>query len=256
MERHAFIETLDDIAKAIKSFGDISVIPNESGGIKIVAHPYTLYAKQADALYHWTLQAMEDPSDKDEGYSSDPLGSIRESLAGETPAGNMWEQFASSPKRLSSFLRRLASDPERPDTAFWLRKAFLVVATHMNPLLDLHKREIGRLMREIESRGWRAQELDDSSGLPAIEFEIGERYEGRVMLSQVLYSYKFEVEGAPEVTENGATDSVVKSLKTWLHRKDVDDAAETAEGGGVDPYRPTVRNIEDFPETWRDTPRK
>jgi len=233
MKRLATIQTLDDVAKAIKSFGDVEVRPgDEPSSVKILAWPFVISVKQHETLFHWTLQAIDDPSDSDEGFAADPLDEILDSLSEETPGRDIWKQYAASPAKLSALLRKLASNPtDRKSIVLLKRIAGFLSAAEARPnlLLDLHQREIQKIVRSMETRHWRASEVQDESGLPAVEFEIGEAYEGKIMLSKILYEYEFSVEKQPAVTEDGVTDDVVGHLKAWLHKPDVDEAAAEAE---------------------------
>lgn len=238
MERRANIETFDRIVKSIKSFGDVSILPEESGAVKILAWPYTLHVKQHDVLYHWTIQAKDDASDKDEGYASDPMDAIIEAMSdGDDMAGVLWNKISSDPVRLASFLRSLAkTSPTVRNKALRRIAGFMRKSDAApNPLLDLHEKEIEKLIRDMQARKWRAVKVRDDSSLPAIEFEIGDTFDGKIMLSKVMYEYEFSVDGKPEVTEKGVTDSVIRDLRDWAKRKDVELAADAVESSPTNP---------------------
>ena len=233
MRKQATIQTINDIAKSIKSFGDVDVRPDEeSGSVVITAWPFTIRVKQHETLFHWTLRAKDDPTDNDEGYASDPLDEIVDSLSEETPGREIWKQVSSSPKKLAAFLRRAAANPTAENVLILKRVAGFLLAGS-NPavtyLLDLHEKSIHKIMRDMESRRWVAEEIEDDSGLPAVTFEIGEEYEGKIMLAKVMYEYAFSVENNDHLTEKGTSDNVVGSLRKWAKRPDVDEAASEIE---------------------------
>ena len=228
MKKRATVETIDDIVSSIESFGDVDVTYGEGGSVKIEAWPYTVNVQQHEILYHWTLQAKDDPSDADEGFAADPLAEIVDSMSEGVPGAKFWEQYASSPDKLAVFLRRLASSPS-PEGLAMLKKmaTFLMVSgSGLSPLLDLHRREIRPMAEKMKKKGWRAMEVKDDNGLPAIEFEIGDAYDGKIMLAKVLYNYEFNVDESPEISESGTSDSVMGRLKSWLYRNDVAEAAD------------------------------
>lgn len=257
MIRRASVETLDDIIKSIKSFGDVNIIPDDSGSVKIEAWPFIIKVKQHDVLYHWTLQAIDDPSDKDEGFAAEPLDEIIESLSEDTPGGEIWKGIASSPQQLSIFLKKIAAGPVGRQEVLILKRiaGLLLAAESASPLLDLHDREIKNLMKEMNDRKWRATSMEDDSGLPAIEFEIGEAYEGKIMLSKVMYEFEFELDGHPDLTKRGISDSVVKDLRDWTHDPRVSEASDQIESDSSTGWPGAFPTINDRPGVDRPTVR-
>jgi hypothetical protein len=254
MIRRASVETLDDVIKSIKSFGDVNVLPDDAGSVKIEAWPFTIKVKQHDVLYHWTLQAIDDPSDRDEGFASEPLDEILESLSEDTPGGEIWKQFASNPQQLILFLRKISAGPVgRREVLILKRIAGFLAAGSPSPLLSLHAKEIENLMKEMNDRNWRATAVEDDSGLPAIEFEIGETYEGKIMLSKVMYEYEFELEDHPDLAKSGISDSVIKDLREWTHNPSVSEASDEMESD-IQTGRPGARPALDDRPTGADRP--
>lgn len=229
MKRKAAIETIDDIVRSIRSFGDVDVSPTEKG-IKIDAWPYSITIDRHETMFHWTLEAVDDPSDSDEGFAADPMEDILDSLSEETPGREIWKGLASSPERLAYALKKIAARMasgklNRQDAAMVKKLAgALRCAAPVSPLLQLHEQEADRMLKDMQRRRWQAHKVEDSSGLPAIEFEIGEEYKGKIMLAKALYSYDFSIADHPELSEKGVTDSVTKQLLAWLHTSEVEEA--------------------------------
>jgi hypothetical protein len=88
-------------------------------------------------------------------------------------------------------------------------------------LVDLHNRKIDQLVGQMAKKGWRADKFTDDSGLPAIQFEIGERYSGTIMLHDVAYDYEFSIDGEPNLTESGTANDMENRLMAWMRSPEV-----------------------------------
>jgi hypothetical protein len=224
------LTTVDDILKLIGRRDEYDTRVLEDGTLEVDAYPYLISMKQNTPIFHWTVEAVQDSSDRDEGYSSSPTEDIIEFVKGEVPGGQFMDRFVTSALlRIAKAVMSAECNPD--DAALALRRLaarILHLGTAESVLLTLHKMELGQLAGKMTKNGWRIQEFKDDSGLPALEYEIGEMYFGKIMLHDVMYDYKFVVHGSPNVTASGTTNDLEAEFKKWSKSDAVDEARENA----------------------------
>lgn len=224
------ITTINDILMAIGRREEYDTKLLDDGTLLVEAYPYVLKIKQNSPMFHWVVEAVDDPTDRDEGYSSTPTQDIVDFVKGDVPGGSMLDKYAAEQlRRMAAAI--LAGRCRPADVAAELRRVASRVRmadTGVSALIDLHRVEMKHLADQMTGKGWRIQEFKDDSSLPAIEFEIGERYTGKLMLHDVIYDYEFAVEGEPSVTKSGTTNDLEQEFRAWARSDAVDSAREAA----------------------------
>ncbi len=228
------ITTIDDVLNLIGRRADYDVKFLYNGSIEVEAYPYRLKLKAVMTIYHWIAQSVEDLNDKDEGYSSEPTEDIINFMIGDIPGNAFLEKYASCPvvflERLAEAIEHEKNDP-RVASAVLKRLSNLVKFVRTNPrpvLMALHKDEIEKLSIEMSRKGWNFVHVTDDSGLPALEFDVGDRYWGKIMLSDIVYDYEFSIDEYPDVTESGSANDIEERLRMWVRRDDVNTARKNA----------------------------
>lgn len=227
MNRYASVETIEEIIRSMAWKTDEMIVrPEGPSSVRIEAWPIIIKIKQHEVLYHWTVSAIDDPNDKDEGYASDPIEEILEFIYGSIPGGEKIKHISSNPTQLASLLRKISLERDERRILVYLRRIYgfmRKIARNPNPILDLHEIAMNNLKMNMDGRRWSLSEFIDDNGLPAISFEIANRYEGKITLADILYVYEFGIEGRPESIKHGVTNSIVFDLKMWVREISMDN---------------------------------
>lgn len=192
--------------------------------------------------FEYRIEAVDDPSDSEEGVSDDPVGKIAKFLGRDLPGGEFFEQRASGPGAVASALRTaadraLSGVPSRKRTSDMLRRvsALPFVRDALRTVYAATVRLSGmsaderfdEIESKMESKGWDVKRRE-KDGYEELVVDVSGIYEVTISVDSIRYHYMFQFADRPDLTKSGTTEDPIEEFRRYYKDPDVQDAASAA----------------------------
>lgn len=236
----AAVVTWDDLKTYFKGsvFKRLDVRDDRMSGSSV---NFSFDIEPKEVLFEYKVQAVDDPSDSEDGVSADPMKDIAKFLGHDIAGGEFFEKRAFSPDATSAALRAAASELEasrsRSHALLALRRASVMpilasalraVRTHALRLAMSSKEEFEKLKDRIESKGWDVKQGEDSVGNPTLKIDIGDVYTAEIAVDSILYDYTFQFTDRPDLTKSGTTKDPIEEFRVYYTSEEVKEARSEA----------------------------
>lgn len=205
----------------------------ESGGVIAESPIKYIEVNPHKVMYRWNVEAIDDPSDSDEGVSDRPTEDIIKFIKAGIPGGEeTFKHLASNPVMVAQVLRRIAGAYVGKLRLACLRRVLvavedLTVGAGFSEYVQVQARNVNELKKTMEAKGWDVldSKIDE---IPILEFNISDQFSGSIRTHTIEYKYEFEVKGYPLTQSIGISNNPARELKLWEKSSEVEEATEEA----------------------------
>ncbi|HEY8095263.1 MAG TPA: hypothetical protein VIE65_04110 [Methylobacter sp.] len=188
---------------------------------------YLVNIKPSGITFYYKIWAKEDPSDSEEGVTDAPIKSLAEFVGQGIPGGEVFERMSSDPNVIIKEIRSLPIKQSNKKKFRRFSAALISAQARKAYSWELEADEINKLLQSMKSKGWRASptKINDN---PAIRVDIGEEFEAEIEVSDIMYSFEFEIEGQPSLTKKGTTDDPIREFQNYYRSPEIESIYEEA----------------------------
>jgi hypothetical protein len=173
-------------------------------------------------------EAKDDPSDRLEVVTDNPLKELTDFLSKGLPGG-VFESYASNPVLFSKIIRRAATKvrqlgPTR--IANFIKQAVLVlsfdslqefVSMAIKIAADGYEEiEVFDLFEKMKKKGWDVEEIKTESGRAGIRADFHDLYDIIIEPESIEYEYEYMIEGYPESMAWGTVEDPIRAFEDWI----------------------------------------
>jgi len=182
-------------------------------------------------------EAKDDPSDKLEVVTDNPMKELTDFLSAGLPGGGeAFKEYASNPTLLSKVIRRVARKIRQlgpKKTAAFVKQAVLILG--FDSLQKLVKvavegaygeAEAFDLFQKMKKKGWDVEEVEIPGGRAGIKANFHDLYDIEIMPEAINYEYEYMIEGYPESIYWGTTDDPIRAFEDWVKTENFEKASE------------------------------
>lgn len=195
--------------------------------------------------FWFRIEATDDPSDSEEGVSSDPVKDIAKFLGRDLPGGEFFERMSCRPQIVSKILvsisdavlaktpsrsvmtaslRRVAILPHLKQAMVAMRYATVMAVKYsMARFASMESNEFEKLESSMDSKGWEISKRDND-GREELVVNISDIYEAVIHVDSILYNYTFQYADHPDLTKSGTTTDPIKEFSNYYRSDEITDA--------------------------------
>lgn len=139
-----------------------------------------------EVIFAYKIEAVDDPSDSEDGTSPNPLKDIAKFLGQGIPGGEFFEKRSSSPDHMVMALRAVAtaavSIKSRQEVSRMLRRAAVLpgfdaaifaLRPHLVRLAMSESDAFENVKKDMETKGWDVEEGKNEAGSPKLTINMG-----------------------------------------------------------------------------------
>jgi len=192
-----------------------------------------------EVVFAYRVEAVDDPSDSEEGTSPEPLKDIAKFLGQGLPGGEFFEKRSSGPDYLAALLRVVAAaaieTKSRSGISRMLRRA--AVLPHLGAAVSALRPHLVRiamseadafekLKKDMEAKGWDVEEGKNEVGSPKLTIDVGGQYKAEIEVDSITYDYVFQFADRPDLTKSGTTEDPIREFQKFYKSPEVSEAED------------------------------
>jgi hypothetical protein len=208
----------------VTNFDDAKIFnaTNDKFGVNI-------YITASSPSFMVKAEAVDDPSDKLEIETRDPIKDLEKFFSEGLPEG-AFSDLASKPTLLSKLIIKIASGvrvqsigPRK--TSAILRRLMLAAQvknwkSEMNIGLGLWMVE---LKDDMKKKGWDYIDIEERDK-PGIYMDFHGIYDVEIVPESIFYDYKFRIDDYPEADLSGVSDDPINEYRKWVKSPEFTEA--------------------------------
>lgn len=236
MHRQAAVVTWDDLKNFFK--GDIWQKSDFSEDrFQGRTRTFSVDIEPEEVQFWFKIEAIDDPSDSEEGVSSDPVKDIAKFLGRDLPGGEFFERMSCGPQAVSAALiatsnRALTRTPScsaiaaslrRAAVLPYLKQAMVAARYAMSRLANMDTDEFEKLESSMDSKGWEVSKRN-VNGREELVVNVSDIYEAIIHVDSIVYNYTFQYADHPDLTKSGTTTDPIKEFSNYYRSDEVTEA--------------------------------
>lgn len=212
---------------------------HDDGTVTAKSGVYDLKLKQKPSKTKVRIYANDDPSDSEEGETTNPVEFITKFLSTGPGSEELLKKMSSrsgmghlpSLVRHAALLLDIGSEPR--EVARLLRRGmvasfgpslerlFVAVVQTLAGEGDRAK-EVGKLVKEMKEKGWKVTQSEED-GQPKMEVDVSGIYTAEVFVTETVWDYTFQVQEIEESKEEGTTNDPIQQFRLFYKKDSTQD---------------------------------
>lgn len=212
---------------------------HDDGTVTAKSSTYDLTLRQKPSKVRVKIYANDDPSDAQEGETTNPVEFITKFLSTGPESDELLKKMSSrsgighlpklvrhaallldvghNPREVAMLVRRGMIASFGPS----LQRLFVAVVEALAGEGDRSK-ETGKLVKEMKEKGWKVTQSEED-GLPKMEVDVSGIYTAEVFVTESVWDYTFQVQDIAESKEEGQTADPIQQFRLFYKKDSTQD---------------------------------